>query len=179
MMTTNGTKEVQSGGCGTLVGCIKLVRTMRMSHDEERARTLGPETGVTALLGIGSMLLGHAIMYPLWLTSDVTPIFGANIRINLHGQNRAIHAVSTSPLRAGNPVIVTGRFVVVIGFETCALEALEGLTMVVECTTRLGKRHATNPRRASQCARFALDIHNAPNSRLRFLSRGRPKTTAP
>src|SRR5437868_13826946 len=93
------------------------------------------------------------------LSSDVPPILIANIFINLNGCAATIQSIATSALRPGNPIILACLHAVVVGLETCSLEALERLTTVIECSSGLGKRHATNPCRASQAASFALDIH--------------------
>jgi hypothetical protein len=46
-------------------------------------------TIATTTLPPGSlrMVLGHGVMNPFWLTSNVAPILGANILINLNRQN--------------------------------------------------------------------------------------------
>src|SRR5205085_406843 len=92
-----------------------------------------------------SDLLGHGFINSLRLSSDVPPIPLANILINLHRQDRAIHAVSASPLRSGNPIIVACLHAIVVRLEAPSLETLKSLTPVVQCAPRLGQRHTANP----------------------------------
>ena len=44
--------------------------------------------------------LGHVIVNPLWLTSNITPILYASIVINGNRQSRTIHPIPTSALRS-------------------------------------------------------------------------------
>jgi hypothetical protein len=67
------------------------------------------------------------------LSSDVSPILLANILINLDGQTAAVKRVATPALRTGNPIILARLDAIVVGLETCALEALERLATVIEC----------------------------------------------
>src|SRR5439155_26836168 len=106
-------------------------------------------------------LLGHGLMNSLRLSSDVSPILLAHVLINLNGCAATIQRIAASALRAGNPVVLACLHAVVIRLEARALETLKRLTTVVKCAPALGKRDATNPRRARQTAGLALDIHDA------------------
>src|SRR6185503_298427 len=90
----------------------------------------------------------------------LSPVLLANVFINLDGCAATVQRIATSALGAGNPIILSRLHAVVVGLEARPLEALERLTAIVECASGLGKRHPTNPRRASQTASFALDIHD-------------------
>jgi len=117
-------------------------------------------------------------MNSLRLSSDVFPILLANVLINLDGRAPTIQRIATSPLRAGNPIILARLDAVVVGLETCTFEALESLTTVIECAPGLGQRHAPNPRVTRQSAGLALDIHDASGLRLCLSSRRLSKAAA-
>src|SRR5690349_16503048 len=94
-----------------------------------RSDTIGircpPSAGL--LRRMGRAWLGDIVMNSLWLSSDVSPILLANILIDLNGQTAAVERITTSALRAGNPIVLACLHTVVIGLEACTFEALEGL----------------------------------------------------
>src|SRR5688572_4043499 len=99
-------------------------------------------------------------MYPLWLTPKIEPILSSDILVNRHGQSRAIHAVSTAPLRTGNPVILATRLFAVVRLETAPDNPAKHLVAVKDGASGLVESDATDAGVASQRTAFALDIHD-------------------
>src|SRR5205085_1425285 len=61
----------------------------------------------------------------------------------------------------GNPVLVTGRNIVVVRLEPASFEASELVAVVVKSLAGLGESDATDARWSNQTASLALDVRDA------------------
>jgi hypothetical protein len=78
-------------------------------------------------------------MNSVGLSSDVSPIFLADVLINFNRRVATIQGVTASALGPGDPVIFACFYAVVIRLEACALEALKSVAALIESAACLGK----------------------------------------
>jgi len=89
-----------------------------------------------------------------------TPIFFANILVDLDGRRGAIHPITALTFAPGNPVLFAGRLIHVIGLESTANDAPKDQVAVKDSPARPIECHAANATGTRDRASLPLDIHD-------------------
>src|SRR5215472_6857576 len=99
------------------------------------------------------------------------PVFCTHIIVNFSGAVRGVQGIIAVFSRTGNPVFLISLHIVVVGLESCTLEAPELLATIIHGCAGLGISHTPDPGRTGEIPRLALDVrdpgsmsHNAPSS---------------
>src|SRR5258708_11726514 len=91
--------------------------------------------------------LGDVRIGFLWLVSNVSPILLANIVVYLDWDLLAAKPIPAVALRAGNPVVLAGGVVDVVGLEATADDAAEAMIAIEYSSAGAIEGNATNASR--------------------------------
>ena len=97
----------------------------------------------------------------IWKVPNGGPILLAHILVDLDWDALAIKSVAAATLAAGNPVILSGSLLSVVGLEATADDSVKDLVAIVDGPARSIESDAPDTSRSDQTTSLPFDIHDA------------------